>query len=426
MKKGYSLIHVHSNFSYGDSIIRLDDYIKKAKEIECQAASITEHGNLASALTIQKKCLKEGIKPLLGIEMYISEIGDTVEDIQKFIADKKIEKESNPEESIESYFYRSHLCLYAISKKGWYNLVKINNDAQYRFYRKPLGIYKTIYDNSEDIAITTACIQSRINQMFKMYGYGKEVVKFVGELKDVFSDRVFLEVQLNHLEQQGQYNFALCNLARDLNMDLIYGIDAHHINTDDKLARYVYKSINQKKTIKDYKEELEPDLSIPTFDEIENRWQRFDGGKFMPHEMFEASVANTIKFAELFDSQVIFFDGYKVSSIDGDKISTMINAARKELSNIGEAENPVYNDRITNEIETFTTLGVWGYIYILWDAISNTPNVFTGFGRGSVTGSLFCYLLGLTKIDPIRYNLSFERFLNAEQGQEFKLEFPDV
>jgi len=435
MNKIYCAVHLHTTTgSVGDSIIRYID-LKMLKDYGYQAVAVSDHGSLASIHQFQNECISYGLKPILGCEFYVSEVGDSIKDIQDFIIQKKLDKQLEiADDKYNAKNIRSHICLYARNRKGLKNIVKINNEAvTNRFYRKPLASWEYIFQNSNDILVTTACIGSKLN-MLRREEKEEEAIQWALKLQEIFGENLFLEIQINKGEQQNYYNKFLNKISKQLNIPLIYGIDAHYVLEQDYIVQRVYKNILQKK-VSDFdiaKIEHEWDNSIPANIEVVlNKWKEMDDGNFLPRESLERAIDNTQQFAnKVTDDPLIVFDGYKLKSLTSEEQKEVETFLESKIQTLNIDNKNKYISRLKKEKETFNSIsGVWGYLYILWKAISETKNktnLLTNFGRGSASGSLISYLLGITNIDPIKNNLSFERFLSYNKSEPFEMVFPDV
>jgi len=407
----YTPIHVHSHFSMGDAILRIPNYIKKCEQLNIKSASLTEHGNLCSSYLFSRECLNAGIKAIIGCEVYISESGDTVEEI-KVAAKEKKEEEGH---EAERQKLRSHLLLIAKDYKGYSNLVNLTNEAfKERFYRKPLTLHRLVLEKGEGLIVTTACLASAFSQACENDNY-KKFIGLLSQYKEAFKNDFYLEIQINERDELLKYNDWLIKASKGLKINLVFGLDAHYLDKEDAYMRDVALAIQRKKTIndKDFASDIK-DLHVKTIKEICNQ-------NIIDPKILEEALENTNEIAEKC-SFSFTFDGYKFPKLDTKKIQTeliTITLNRLEQLELPEDKKDVYMQRLKYELKVLKKHNLFGYFYILREALQQVRNNngLVGYGRGSAAGSLFCYLADITYVDPLKFGLSFERFINEDRGK---------
>ena len=405
--------HIHTIYSVGDGIIKLEDYMQWCKENNVTAATITDHGVLNGTYQFQKQCKLNGIKSILGEELYVSEAGNTVDEIKEKIAASKNNDDSDSDFGLK-FQTRSHVVLYVRNNKGWKNLLNISNKAtKERFYRKPLATHLDILENSDGLIATTACIASKWSSLVRN-GKEGEAKNLLSCYKESFGENFFIEIQTYNTEEIIKYNDFLLKASKELNIPLLYSLDAHYIKREDVLAHATALAIDRKQTIN--LDEINTDLSfyLKTKEQIIKELELYN----IPMSALE----NTNLIAERCNFNIAF-DGYKFPNSD---TSTLEKDAWKKLKELGLNDNIEYKERLQREMKLLKKRDFFPYFALLRETIDACKGVggLIGKARGSAGGSLTCYLLGITDVDPIKYNLSFERFITENRGAvELDLDF---
>lgn len=402
MEKHFTHLHVHSEFSLLDGAISLDKLIDFGKKNNFKALSISDHGNIFGAVKFFQKCQKAGIKPILAIEAYLTE-------------DANIK-------SVENKYY--HLIIIVQNLIGYRNLCKlISFSYQQGFYFKPRIDYQILEKHSEGLIVTTACLGGHIPQLL-MKNNEAQAEKMVDWYLRVFGpERFYFEVQPEDQKEQKVLNEKLFNLSKKKGVQVVATSDCHYVNEEDREAHEIM-------------------LSIQTHSKIDdpNRFTFGECRAFMrtTEQMLEIfkdnqeAIWNTGKIADMcnftFDTGKLFFPKFEIpqehttesyfkhlSQIGFDKL---VENQRIPLSEI-----KIYQDRLDLEIDLIIKMGFIGYFLVVSDFIqwSRKNGVPVGPGRGSAAGSLVAWALEITNIDPIKYNLLFERFLNPE-----RVSMPDI
>ncbi|PID72368.1 MAG: DNA polymerase III subunit alpha [Desulfobulbus propionicus] len=394
-------LHVHTQYSMLDGAIRLKDLIAKAKEFDMPAVAVTDHGAMYGALEFYEKAKKSGIKPLVGCEFYVAEKGMLIHD--------------------RSAGHNFHLVALAQNKTGYANLMKLTSIAQRQgFYYKPRIDFPTLFEHNEGLIVLTACLHGEIPWRITHNDHAGARAK-AAEIKNVFDDRLYFELQENGIVEQTVANKGLMELAKELDIKLVATNDCHYLTKEESYAHEVLLSIQTGKTITDPNRFRFPtqDLYFKSAEEISAQFS------YCPE-----AVTNTLEVAERCNLELEFGNHYfPVFPVpEGDTLETVFEKTcwdglkqrldhLKELQEVSEELEQSYKERLEMEIGVIKTMGFSGYFLIVADFINwaKAQKIPVGPGRGSGAGSLAAFAMFITDIDPIPYGLIFERFLNVER-----------
>ena len=398
----YTPLHVHtSRNSIGDSILKLDEYIDKAKQLGLKSLCVTGHGSLADMYDFYFKCLENDIKPIIGCEIYLTP-----------------DMENKTKDS-ETY----HMILLAKDNIGLKNLINIVSIASLEgFYKKPRVDLNYISQHSEGIICTTACVGGMLPQLI-LDKKEDEIVEHIEELKNIFGSNLYFEIQPGEFVDQIVVNNRLIELSKQYNVSLVVTNDIHYLNAEDYKIHDYHVRLGRKTTISD--DLLYPDTCyyLMSYDELVNSLTAYDSN------VINQAIENTNIIAEQCSIEV------KVEELnlpefkcpEGYTPRTYIeHLCYKRLEEIiFLIKDPsCYIDRMHYELDTLEELGFTSYMLIMWDIYryAREQNIMMGPGRGSVSGSVVAYLLQLVTIDPLKYNLLFERFTSIHR----KGSVPDI
>jgi len=419
-EKKFCHLHLHTEYSLLDGSGKVDKLIERAKELGMDSIAITDHGVMYGCVEFYKQAKANGIKPILGCEVYVA---------SKSMDIKHVDKENRT----------AHLVLLVKNEVGYENLMKIVSEASIRgFYYKPRVDHEFLSKHSEGIIALSACLGGEIQRylMDDEYDKAKEVALLY---KDIFKDGFYLEIQNHGMEEQRKVNEYNIKLSRETGIPLVATNDVHYINQSDSKAHDILMCIQTGKTVDDENRRRYPSdqfyLKSP-----EEMWNMFS---YIPE-----ALENTVKIAEECNYDYKFHESKlpKFPLPDGvdsyeylkdncykglieryDVFESLVGKeynfeAIKKISDENE-EAKEYCDRLEYELGIIKQMGYVDYFLIVWDFIrfSYENGIPTGPGRGSAAGSIVAYTLGITKIDPIKYNLIFERFLNPE-----RVSMPDI
>ena len=397
-------LHVHSEFSLLDGANRIKDLPVRAKELGMNAIALTDHGAMYGVVDFYKECKKNAIKPIIGCEVYVA-------------PRSRFDKEPG----IDNQY--SHLILLVKNKKGYENLIKLVSIGFIDgYYYKPRIDNETLEKYSEGLICLSACLAGAVNKEI-LKGNMEKAKEVALWYKSVFKDDYYLELQNNGLREQVMVNQKLIELSRKLNIPLVATNDAHYLKREDAYNHEVLLCIQTGKRMTD------TDRMRFETDELYIK---------SPEEMLEyfknipEATENTVKIAEKcnfdFEFGVTKLPNYEVPA----EYKTHAEYFRKLCDDgiknrYGEKPSKEVLDRLEYEISVIEKMGYVDYYLIVWDFINyaKSQGISVGPGRGSGAGSIAAYAIGITDIDPIKYNLLFERFLNPERVSmpDFDIDF---
>lgn len=399
MKKNFTHLHLHTEYSLLDGVGKIKEYIEKAKELGMKSIAITDHGNMFGAIEMYKLAIKNGIKPIIGIETYLAENNMKAKEGRNF-----------------------HLVLLAKNEEGYKNLIKISSNAYTEgFYYKPRTDKEFLKVHSEGIICLSACMQGEISRRILDREPRENINKAINEYIDIFGkENFYIEIQNNGFENQKELNKELYNLAKNFEIKMVATNDTHYVNRGDHSLQDVMLCIQTGSKISDEKR-----MRIETEElYLKNRDEMIEA---IGEEYIEA-IDNTEEISMRCNLNIEFgqfkFPYYEiptcVSSIE-EFLKKLVYQGLKKRYPLGISENII--ERIEYELSIINKMGYAGYFVVVWDFIyfAKQHGIPIGPGRGSAAGSLVSYALFITDLDPIKYNLIFERFLNPE-----RISMPDI
>ncbi len=397
-------LHVHSQYSLLDGAIRIPDLVTKAKEFKLPAVALTDHGNLFGAMEFYTQVQASGIKPIIGCEVYVA-------------PGSRFDQSARQGETTSH-----HLILLCENEKGYRNLcVLVSRAYQEGFYYKPRVDRELLEEFNEGLICLSGCLSGEVPKRLSADDH-EGALEAVEWYRDLFSsDRYFLEIQENGLEEQKKVNRGLVDLAEKLDLKLVATNDCHYLERADHHAHEVLLCIQTQKKLDD------PDRLRFKTDQ-----SYFKSPKEMARDFqhLPEALSNTRLIAERCSLLLEFgklhmpkFDVGPGASLGNEfKKQTIAGfekriAKLKQRGEIDDAAERIYRERLEYEIRLIQEMGFSGYFLIVANFISfaKDQRIPVGPGRGSAAGSLAAYSLGITDIDPIRYDLLFERFLNPER-----------
>lgn len=391
----FTHLHVHTEYSLLDGSSKIKELVHRAKELGMDSLAITDHGVMYGAIEFYKAALAEGINPILGCEVYVAPGSRFDREVAKGAED-------------DSRYH--HLVLLAENDEGYQNLVKIvSKGFTEGFYYKPRVDYEVLRTYSKGVIALSACLAGVV-PYFLRRGLYEEAKKEALILQDIFGKgNFFLELQDHGIPEQQTVNTGLLRMSKDLSIDLVATNDVHYIYDTDAEAHDILLCIQTGKKVAD-----------------EDR-MRYEGGQYYlksAEEMAELfpyareAIENTHKIAERCHVE-IEFNHYKLPHFEVPEGFTsegyLRHLCQEGLVHRYGEEACKYQKRLDYELDTIVTMGFVDYFLIVWDFIKYAKDhgIPVGPGRGSAAGSLVAYSLNITDlIDPIRYNLIFERFLS--------------
>lgn len=399
-------LHVHSEYSLLDGMCRIKDLPKRAKELGMKAIAITDHGVMYGAVNFYKECVKEGIKPIIGCEVYVAP-----------------RSRLNKEAGIDDEY--AHLILLVKNKTGYQNLIKlVSLSFTEGYYYKPRIDLELLEKYHEGLICLSACLAGSINKAILKDDL-EEAKKIALWHKNLFGEDYYLEIQNNGLPEQVMANQKLIMLSRELDIPLVGTNDAHYLKKEDSYNHEILLCIQTAKKITD-----------------EDR-MRFQTDEFYiktPEEMADyfssvpEAIENTVKIADKCNFE-FEFGVTKLPNYDVPKEFKTHEEYFRKLTwdGIEKRYGKDYSEEVKNraeyELNIISNMGYVDYYLIVWDYINYAKSVGipVGPGRGSGAGSIVAYSIGITDIDPLKYNLLFERFLNPERISmpDFDVDFSD-
>lgn len=396
----FTHLHVHTEYSLLDGSCKIRELISKVKELGMDSIAITDHGVMYGVIDFYKAAKEAGIKPIIGCEIYVA-------------PNSRFDREAGSSE--ERYH---HLVLLAENNTGYSNLMKIvSRGFTEGFYYKPRVDYEVLEQFNEGIIALSACLAGEVATYLKK-GFYEEGRKSALKLQEIFGKgNFFLELQDHGIPEQQTVNKSLLRIHKETGIPLVATNDVHYILEEDAKAHDILLCIQTQKKVTD-----------------ENR-MRYEGGQFFlksPKEMYslfpyeKEALENTHKIADRCNIE-IEFGKYKLPEYPVPDGYTSLNYLKmicdQGLNKRYENPNKELRKRLAYELNTIENMGFVDYFLIVWDFIkyARDNDIMVGPGRGSAAGSIVAYCLEITNIDPIRYNLLFERFLNPE-----RLTMPDI
>ena len=399
-------LHIHSEFSLLDGANRIKDLPVRAKELGMDAIAITDHGAMFGAIDFYKACKKEGVKPIIGCEVYVAPRSRT-----------------DKQPGIDNHYY--HLILLAKNNEGYKNLSKlVSLSFVDGYYYKPRIDREILEKYHEGLICLSACLAGEVNQAL-LSGQNEKAEQVALWHKKVFGDDYYIEIQNNGIKEQVLANQKLVQLARKLDIPLVATNDAHYLKREDAYNHEVLLCIQTGKRMSD-----------------EDR-MKFDTDELYvksPEEMaeyfkaFPDAIENTVKIAEQCNVEFEFghtiLPNYDVPPEYPTHYDFLKELCDKGLKKrYGENLSEEIQKRAEYELNIIKKMGYVDYYLIVWDFIhyAKTNGIPVGPGRGSGAGSILAYAIEITDINPIKYGLLFERFLNPERISmpDFDVDFSD-
>lgn len=393
---GFIHLHNHTDYSLMDSIASIPKYIEKACQCGMASLAITDHGNMSGAISFYKACRHAGINPIIGTEFNIAE------------EDRHRRKNKN------SYY----LVLLAMNEAGYHNLIKLNSIAYTENYNKEPRITKEILSRySNDLICLSAGLEGEISQLLLSDNYEKAKDSAFW-YKNLFGDRYYLELQDHGLKEEKKVNKLLAQLSHELDIPLVCTNDIHYIEKRDWNVHDTLFCIKTKSKKSD-----------------KNR-RRYQKGQYYfraPEEMAKLfswcpeAVENTEKIAERCNLEIKFpgpvSPEYTIPHEFKDKAEYLTYLANEGLKKRYPVISEEIQQRLDYELSFIIPKGYADYFLVVWDYVrwAKTHDILVGPGRGKSAGSLVAYSLAITDVDPIKYDLLFEGFINPE-----RVSLPDI
>lgn len=413
----YVHLHNHTHHSLLDGLTKVDELVGRVKELGMEAVAMTDHGTMSGAIEFYKACKNNGIKPIIGIETYVA---------ARTIHDRDPAKDKA----------RYHLILMAMNNTGYHNLMRLSTIANLEgVYYKPRVDHDLLEKYNEGIIASSACLGGEVSEQLKVGNY-EEAKRIANWYKSVFGDRYYLEIQdHNEFPEQKKVNDALFQLSEELAIKCILTSDAHYVRAEDQESHEILLCVGTGSYLADEDRMSLRDFHLHVTDptDIIKRWGtthpeiikntreiadrcdvEFEFGKILiptfptPKGMNEKSYLHQLVWQGL---------AWRYGGVEREKRTDVtIEQARKLLK-------PEIVERADYELKIMDDMGFNGYFLIVQDFINwgKDRGIIFGPGRGSAAGSIVAYSLKITELDPLKYNLMFERFLNPS-----RISMPDI
>ncbi len=395
----FAHLHLHTEYSLLDGFATIGPLMDRVRELDMKAVAITDHGTMFGVVDFYKEAKRRNIHPVIGCEVYTAPRG---------MMDKDPARDKE----------QGHLVLLAQNNEGYQNLMKIVSKGYLKgFYYKPRIDYELLEKHSEGLICLSACLAGDVQQILLSERY-EEAKKLARYLHQLFGpDRFYLELQDHGLEEQKIVNRELIRLSRETGIPLVATNDVHYVKKEDAEAHDILLCIQTGKNQDDEERMRFPNDSfyLKTPEEMKSLFPK------LPE-----ALQNTVRIAERcqvdFDFDTVHLPEYQPP--EGIGLDEYLEKQCWEglYHRFPEAEESV-KERLRHELETIQKMGYTEYFLIVWDFIrfAREHGIPVGPGRGSAAGSLVSYALGITDVDPLKYGLIFERFLNPE-----RVSMPDI
>ena len=404
-------LHVHTEYSMLDGAAKISELVAEVARQEMPAIAMTDHGNVFGAFEFHKSAKSAGVKPIIGIEAYVAP--------ESRFDKRRVKWAEGGQDDVSGGGAYTHMTLLAENNQGLSNLFKLSSLASLEgFYYKPRVDRELLAKYSKGIIATTGCAGGEIQTRLRMGGY-KEAIKAASEFRDIFGpENFFLEIMDHSIEIEQRAFADLIKLGKELNLPQLATNDLHYTHHDDAAAHEVLLCIQSGSTMADPKR------------------FKFENSEFYlksPEQMrkifkdFKQACDNTLLIAERCETTMRegenLLPQFPVPNGQSED-SWLIKLANDGLATkMGNSIPTEYQDRLNFELEVMIKMGFPGYFLVVADLCDHARKVGirVGPGRGSAAGSLVSYSLGITGLDPIKFGLLFERFLNPE-----RISMPDI
>ena len=394
-------LHVHTQYSLLDGACKVEELIDRAIAYKMPAVAMTDHGNMFGAIDFYTKAMKKGIKPIVGAEVYVAP-GSRFEKTSKGIRDAAY-----------------HLILLAKDEQGYNNLMKLVSIGYLEgFYYKPRVDKEVLAKYNDGLIAVSACLKGETAQLI-LAGDVDKAKKTAEEYQRIFGKgNFYIEIQDNGIEEQYKANEHLINISKELDIPLVATNDVHYLDQSDAKSHEALLCVQTQTTLQD------PNRMKMSTDEFYFK---------TPEEMKSAfekiapeAIKNTLEVANKCNLELDFSAAHmpSISLPQGHSVTSYLrelveNGINKRYPKITDE----IRDRVEHELKIIENSGYPSYFLIVWDFVkyAKEKDIPVGPGRGSAAGSVVSYALGITDLDPLRYDLLFERFLNPE-----RVSMPDI
>jgi len=400
IKKDFVHLHVHSHYSLLDGLSKVPEIVAKAKEQGSPAIALTDHGVMYGAIELYKACKKQGIKPIIGNEIYLSR-----------------KDGEGPSASGRKDYH--HLTLLAKNEEGYKNLIKMTTFAHLEgYYYKPRVSHDFLAKHSKGVVCLSGCLRGELPEAI-LLGDEKRIKEVALWYKEVFKDNFYLELQHHPtLEKQQKVNDGLLRLSKELGLPVVATTDSHYLCTDDAEAQDALLCVQTGSLVADTNRlnMMDADLSLATPDEMIKSFSHVPD-----------AILNTVKIAEQVNLE-IKLGGMILPKFDTPNGMTLEEYFQKKVKEgvekrYGAKASSAVWGRVKYESSVIEKMGYESYFLIVSDFVvwAKSQGIIVGPGRGSAAGSIIAYVMEITNLDPLKYDLLFERFLNPD-----RISMPDI
>jgi DNA polymerase-3 subunit alpha len=391
----FAHLHLHTEYSLLDGMGRTSEYIARAKELGLHHLAVTDHGVMYGAMEWYKAATAAGLHPIIGIEAYLAEGSAKARERKSY-----------------------HLLLLAENEVGYRNLLRLSSRAMLEgYYYRPRVDLEMLAEHAAGIIGTSACLGGPVANNF-LHSQPEKAREYAGKLAEIFGpDRFFIEIQDHGIKEQHTVNQELVPLAQSLGLPMVATNDVHYCRNEDAPTQDLLVCVQTNSTLND------PKRLKSESDQLYLKSPEEMGRVF---SSIPEAISNTIRIAEMCDLD-LGFKGYHLPSFpvpDGRTAEEYLDALcragvrRKYGHDDGEV-----GDRLRYELDVINSMGFTNYFLVVWDFVrfAKERGILVGPGRGSAAGSIVTYALDVTALDPLKYDLIFERFLNPS-----RISMPDI
>ncbi|MBD3798671.1 MAG: DNA polymerase III subunit alpha, partial [Epsilonproteobacteria bacterium] len=415
----FTHLHLHTEYSLLDGANKISTLAKRVKELGMTSVAMTDHGNMFGAIDFYQQMKKEGIKPIIGMEAYIHNGED--------LGDKTIKQ-------------RFHVCLFAKNETGYKNLMYLSSQAYINgFYYFPRINKQLLRENSEGIICSSACLQGEVNwhlntnseRNVKNGALGYDEAKRIAlEYRDIFGDDFYMEIMRHGIGDQLFIDEQVIRLSRETGIKLIATNDTHYTFPDDAQYHEAFMCIGMNKLYDDPKRLRHSvhEFYIKSPEQMARLFADIPEALYNTQEIvdkcqLELKLGNPTPPNFKFTTEYAREEGLDITEDSEYFIHCCRKGLKERLVHVPAERHQEYRDRLEFEIEVINQMKFPGYMLIVWDFVREAKKmgIAVGPGRGSAAGSLVAYALEITDIDPMKYDLLFERFLNPE-----RISMPDI
>ena len=404
--KNFTHLHLHSTFSFQDGFGTPAQYVARAQELGMTALSITDHGNVSGHYKWYQECVKNGIKPILGCELYIEP--------DRLVVGEKIEERK-----------RTHMTVLAKNEEGYKNLLQIVTNAWKNFDRRPLVKLQDLIDHQKGLIVLSGCGSGKVSVLLRD-GKDEAAEKELLMLKSKIDD-FYIEMMPVHFGEFGKLIPKLYNLSLALNIPMVATGDCHYVRKEHAYLQEMLLCIqsNARMNEKDRWKFDQEDFYLKSRNEMEESFKAI-----YPFLDMTDALDNTMKITDMVDFKFPTATALKFPIPEKEKDQKFLNMCIEGLMSKGFYENEVYRERMKYEVDLIIKKDFVDYFLVVADMVMWAKNsgILVGPARGSSAGSLVCFLLRITEVDPIVHKLIFERFIdiNREDLPDIDVDFEDA